>query len=45
VNADLFRRDLEAKPAALRELAAALDDADVWAFARPVRRVLLVGMG
>ncbi len=45
MNADLFRRDLEAKPAVLRELAAALDEADVWGFARPVRRVLLVGMG
>jgi glucosamine--fructose-6-phosphate aminotransferase (isomerizing) len=45
MNADLFRTDLEAKPAALRELAARLDETDPWAFAGPVRRVLMLGMG
>ena len=41
---DAFVRDLEAKPAALRELADALD-ADPWGSAAGHGRVVIVGMG
>ncbi|GAA2605055.1 sigma factor regulator FecR [Paractinoplanes durhamensis] len=41
----LFKADLEAKPAALRALAARLATDDPWAFAGPVRRVIFLGMG
>jgi len=47
VNPAAFLADLEAKPAALRRLAAVLADGDAWA-ALPVARassVLLLGMG
>lgn len=45
VDPALFLADLEAKPAHLRALAAHLDAADPWAFARPLGRVVLLGMG
>ena len=45
MNPDLFLADLEAKPAALRSLADRLAADDPWAFARPIRRVLFLGMG
>ncbi|GAB3691005.1 SIS domain-containing protein [Actinocorallia lasiicapitis] len=41
----LFRADLEAKPAALRELAAALRDGDPFAPLGPTERVVFLGMG
>jgi len=41
----LFESDLRAKPAALRALAAHLQEADPWAGLGAVRRVLFIGMG
>lgn len=41
-----FLADLEVKPAALRSLAAAIDDGEVrWPIEQPPTRVLLTGMG
>ncbi|MGI8335312.1 SIS domain-containing protein [Actinomadura scrupuli] len=46
VNPELFLADLEAKPAALRALARALEGDDPYgALPRDVRRVVLLGMG
>jgi glutamine---fructose-6-phosphate transaminase (isomerizing) len=46
VNVDLFLPDLEAKPAALERLAAALDAGNPWAaLSAASRRVLFLGMG
>jgi fructoselysine-6-P-deglycase FrlB-like protein len=45
MNPDRFRRDLEAKPAALRELADHLDASDPWHHIGPKRRVVMLGMG
>jgi glucosamine--fructose-6-phosphate aminotransferase (isomerizing) len=45
MNPDLFRADLEAKPAALRALADRLDESDPWRGLGPIRRVVMLGMG
>lgn len=46
MNPDLFRADLEAKPAALRGLATTLADADPWPTDWPQEpRLVLLGMG
>lgn len=41
----LFEADLRAKPSALRELAASVDQVDPWSDLGDVSRVLFVGMG
>jgi glutamine---fructose-6-phosphate transaminase (isomerizing) len=45
MNPERFRRDLEAKPAALRGLAEYLDHTDPWHHIGPARRVVMLGMG
>ncbi|TMK17070.1 MAG: SIS domain-containing protein, partial [Actinobacteria bacterium] len=46
MDAELFLRDLEAKPGRLRSLADGLDAAPVWGAVPPgTRRVVLIGMG
>ncbi|TMK57810.1 MAG: iron dicitrate transport regulator FecR, partial [Actinobacteria bacterium] len=46
MDAELFLRDLEAKPEWLRSLADGLDAAPVWGAVPPgTRRVVLIGMG
>jgi glucosamine 6-phosphate synthetase-like amidotransferase/phosphosugar isomerase protein len=45
MDPEAFLRDLERKPAALRELAAALDDGIAWPLRRRVDRVVMIGMG
>jgi glucosamine--fructose-6-phosphate aminotransferase (isomerizing) len=45
MNPDRFRRDLEAKPATLRDLADRLDTTDPWHHIGPARRVIMLGMG
>lgn len=41
----LFEADLRGKPAALRELAASVEQADPWSDLGDVRRVAFIGMG
>ena len=41
MDPEAFLRDLERKPAALRELAAALDDGIAWPLHRRVDRVVI----
>ena len=45
MDPQLFEADLQAKPAALRDLAASLERGDPWADLGEVNRVLFLGMG